>query len=196
MAVDSQNLLAEILSYVGRRGRILRGAGGRRPGAHTPQHSVTFANPWEGLEARSPDEGLRPRSLAAAAQEQGDGQQQPCGRRAALIGAPPIPRSRWFSRVNTRSLIGPIRSLALGYLSSSLLDQPKLQPFPLVSLDQDVRPFETGSAAHLLANPSGDGGEVFLFGEASGAEKSGLPTSTALLGDPHNPALGTSDDVF
>ena len=80
--------------------------------------------------------------------------------------------------------IGPIHSLALGYLSSSLLDQPKLQAFPLISLDQDVLPFETGSAAHLLANPSGEGGEVFLFGEASSAEKSGLPTSTALLGDP------------
>ena len=87
-------------------------------------------------------------------------------------------------------------SLALGDLSSPLLDQPTLEPLPLISLDQDVRPFETGSTAHLLANPSGEGGEVFLFGEASGAEKSGLPTSPALLGDPHNPALGTSDDVF
>ena len=70
--------------------------------------------------------------------------------------------------------ISTTASLALRDLSSSLLDQPTLEPFPLISLDQDVRPFETGSTAQLLANSSDKGGEIFLFGEASSAEESGF----------------------
>ena len=115
-----------------------------------------------------------------------------CGRLGLMRDLMVTLRSWMGDLSNSR---GPKR-LTLGDLSSSLLHQPTLQPFSLVSLDQDVRPFETCSAAHLLANPSGEGGEVFLFGEASGAEKSGLPTSAALLGDPYNPALGPSNDVF